>query len=68
MPNIELTAVFYLSIPDDVDADEVTVEVDDDGNIYFEADGEEIATAEDIEGYETLEVSDAGDDDDDDED
>ena len=67
MPNIELTAVFYLNIPDDIDPDDVTVEIDDNGNLFFEADGEEIATADDVDGYETLEVTD-GDDDDDDED
>jgi hypothetical protein len=66
MPKIELTAVFYLDIPDEVDPDEVTLEIDDDGNLYFEVDGEEVATTDDIEGYETLEV-DAADDDDDDE-
>ena len=66
MPKIELTAVFYLDIPDEVDADEVTLEIDDEGNLFFEANGEEVATTDDIEGYETLEVDAVDDDDDDD--
>ena len=66
MPKIELTAVFYLDIPDEVDADEVTLESDDEGNLFFEANGEEVATTDDIEGYETLEVDAADDDDNDD--
>lgn len=63
MPNIELTAVFYLSIPDDVDADDVTIEVSDDGVISFAANDEEVATSKDVEGYETLEVETEDDDD-----
>jgi hypothetical protein len=68
MPNIELTAVFYLTIPDDVDPDDVTIEVGDDGTISFSANDEEIASGSDIEGYETLEVASEDDDDDFDED
>jgi hypothetical protein len=56
VPNIELTAVFYLTIPDDVDADDVTIEVSEDGVITFAANDEEIASGKDVEGYETLEV------------
>jgi hypothetical protein len=69
MPNIELTAVFYLTIPDDVDPDDVTIEVSDDGTISFSANDEEIASGSEIEGYETLEVASEDDEDfDDDED
>lgn len=57
VPNIELTAVFYLSIPDEVDPDDVTIEVSEDGVISFHANDEEIATAGDVEGYETLEIA-----------
>jgi hypothetical protein len=63
VPNIELTAVFYLTIPDDVDADDVTIEVSEDGVISFAANDEEIATGKDVEGYETLEIEAEGDDD-----
>jgi hypothetical protein len=63
VPNIELTAVFYLTIPDEVDADDVTIEVSEDGVISFAANDEEIATGKDVEGYETLEVEAEGDDD-----
>ncbi len=57
MPNIELTAVFYLTIPDEVDPDDVTIEVSEDGVISFQANDEEIASASDVEGYETLEIA-----------
>jgi hypothetical protein len=64
-----LTAVFYLTIPDDVDPDDVTIEVSDDGTISFSANDEEIASGSEIEGYETLEVASEDDEDfDDDED
>lgn len=53
MPEIELTAVFYLTIPEDIDPDDVTIEVSDDGVVSFFANDEEVATAEDIGGYET---------------
>ncbi len=68
MPEIELTAVFYVTVPDDIDPDDVTIEVSDDGLVSFFADGEEVATAEDIEGYETEGVYLEDDDDDDEED
>ena len=71
MPNIELTAVFYLNIPDDIKADDVTLEVGEDGLITFFADGEEIADHTALEGFETESVfvdDDAADDDDDEED
>ena len=68
MPEIELTAVFYLTVPDDIDPDDVTIEVSDDGVVSFFADDEEVATAEDIQGYETEGVYLGDDDDDDDED
>lgn len=66
MPEIELTAVFYVTIPDEVDPDDVTLELNDDGVVSFFVDDEEIATAEDIEGYETESVYTEDDDDDDD--
>jgi hypothetical protein len=56
VPNIELTAVFYLNIPDDIDADDVTLEVGEDGLITFFADGEEIADHSALEGFETESV------------
>jgi hypothetical protein len=68
MPEIELTAVFYVTIPDEVDPDDVTIEISDDGVVSFFADDEEIATAEDIEGYETEGVYMEDDDDDEEED
>ncbi len=68
MPEIELTAVFYVTIPDDVDPDDVTIELNDDGVVSFFANDEEIATSEDIEGYETEGVYMEDDDEDEDED
>jgi hypothetical protein len=56
VPNIELTAVFYLNIPDNIDADDVTLEVGEDGLITFFADGEEIADHTALEGFETESV------------
>jgi hypothetical protein len=66
MPNVELNAVFYLEIPDDVDPDDVTIEVSDDGVVSFFANGEEVANHENLEGWETESVF-AEDDDEDDE-
>ena len=66
MREIELTAVFYVSIPDDADPDSVTLEVAEDGTLHFEADGEEIADHTDLDDFETIEVT--YDDDEDDED
>jgi hypothetical protein len=69
MPNIELTAVFYLHIPDDIDPDDVTLEVGEDGLITFFADGDEVADHTSLEGFETESVmvdDDAADEDDDD--
>ncbi len=66
MPKVELTAVFYVDVPDEIDIDDVTIEISDEGVVYFEADGEEIADASAINGYETTDVS-SGDDDDEDE-
>ena len=65
MPEIELTAVFYVTVPDDVDPDDVTIELNDDGGVSFFAKDEEVATY--VEGYETEGVY-MEDDDDDDED
>ncbi len=56
MPNVELNAVFYLEIPDEVDPDDVTLEVSDEGIVSFFANGEEIATHGDLEGWETESV------------
>ncbi len=67
MPNVELNAVFYLEIPDEVDPDDVTIEVSDDGVVSFFANGEEVATHNDVEGWETESVF-AGDDEDDEDD
>lgn len=68
MPNVELNAVFYLEIPDDVDPDDVTLEVSDEGVVSFFANGEEIATHEDMEGWETESVFAEDEDEDDEED
>jgi hypothetical protein len=68
MPNVELNAVFYLEIPDEVDPDDVTIEVSDDGVVSFFANGEEVATHDDLEGWETESVFAEDDDEDDDED
>ncbi len=67
MPEIELTAVFYVTVPDDIDPDDVTIEISDDGVVSFFADDEEVATAEDIQGYETEGVYLEDEDDDDEE-
>ncbi len=67
MPSIELNAVFYLEIPDDIDPDDVTLEVSDEGIVSFFANGEEIATHSEVEGWETESVF-ADEDDDEDED
>ena len=67
MPEIELTAVFYVTVPDDVDPDDVTIELNDNGVVSFFANDEEVATFEDIEGYETEGIY-MEDDDDEDED
>jgi hypothetical protein len=68
MPEIELTAVFYVTIPDDVDPDDVTLELSDDGIVSFFANDEEVATFDDVEGYETEGVYMEDDDEEDDED
>jgi hypothetical protein len=67
MPEIELTAVFYVTIPDEVDPDDVTLEMADDGTVSFFANDEVIASAEDVSGWETegVYVEDEDDDEDD---
>jgi hypothetical protein len=67
MPEIELTAVFYVTIPDEVDPDDVTLELADDGTVSFFANDEVVAGIEDVSGWETEGVY-VEDDDDEDED
>ena len=65
MPNVELNAVFYLEIPDEVDPDDVTIEVSDDGVVSFFANGEEVATHNDLSEWDTTGVFTEEDEDDD---